>query len=108
MTDLRCCVSNNHEENVLHCLWSCPSLSTAWEEDRQWNFRTITTLTGFAQLLEYVLASDCSSKLFAMVTWTAWLRRNKVCFSPLGFPNDQVMQRAVAALMEYRTATPPV
>ena len=55
-----------------------------------------------------VLASDCSSELFATVTWTVWLRRNKVCFFPPGFPNDQVMQRAIAALMEYRTATPPV
>nr|POF20844.1 serine carboxypeptidase-like 18 [Quercus suber] len=59
-------------------------------------------------MLEYVLASDCSSELFTMITWTVWLRRNKVRFSPPGFPNDQVMQRAVAALMEYRTATPLV
>lgn len=101
MTDSRCCVCNSHDENVLHCLWSCPSLSTVWGEDPQWNFRSITTLTGFAQLLQYVLALDCSSELFAMVTWTVWLKRNKVRFSPPGFPNDQVMQRAVAALMEY-------
>lgn len=108
MTDTRFCVCNNHEENVLHCLWSCPSLSTVWEEDPQWNFSTVSTQTGFAQQLEYVLASDCSSELFTMITRTVWLRRNKVRFSPPGFPNDQVMQRAVAALMEYRTATPSV
>uniref|UniRef100_A0A7N2MLR0 RNase H type-1 domain-containing protein n=1 Tax=Quercus lobata TaxID=97700 RepID=A0A7N2MLR0_QUELO len=29
---------------------------------------------------------------------------NKVRFSPPGFPQDQIMQRAVAALMEFRTA----
>lgn len=70
LTNPRCCVYNNNEENVLHCLWSCPSLSTIWEEDPQWNFRTVTILTSFAQLLEYVFALNCSSELFTMVTWT--------------------------------------
>lgn len=54
MTNPRCCVYNNHEENVLHCLWSCLNLSTVGEEDPQWNFRNALTLLGFAQLLEYV------------------------------------------------------
>nr|POF06087.1 hypothetical protein CFP56_38228 [Quercus suber] len=57
----------------------------------------------FAQLLAAVFASDCSLALFAFITRTIWLKRNKVRFSPPGFPIDQVMQRATAALMEFRT-----
>ena len=56
----------------------------------------------------WCLNQDATLKLFAMITWTIWFRRNKASFSPPGFPHDQVLQRAIDALQEFWTAQPPV
>ena len=80
MVDPTCCVCQNNEEDVLHSLWSCPSLSQVWNEDPQWNSLQSTRHNDFAQLLAAVFASDCSLELFAFITWTIWLKRTRSDF----------------------------
>ena len=74
MVDPTCCVCQNNEEDVLHSLWSCPSLSQVWNEDPQWNSLQSTRHSDFAQLLAVVFASDCTLELFAFITWKIWLK----------------------------------
>ena len=74
MVDPTCCACQNNEEDVLHSLWSCPSLSQVWNEDPRWNSLQSTRHSDFAQLLAVVFASDCSLELFAFITWTIWLK----------------------------------
>ena len=57
-------------------------------------------------MLSFVLESDCNAEFFAMLTWTIWFRRNKIRCAPLGFPLDQVSQRAFTSLMEFRAVQP--
>ena len=78
-------------EDVLHALWSCPTLSQVWEEDPQWSFRQTSRYYDFTQLLLTVLDLACNVELFATITWTIWFRGNKLRFSPPGLPLDQVM-----------------
>ena len=48
-----------------------------------------------------------------MMVWTIWFRRNTIQVNPIGFPVDQVLQRAIDSLLEFRVAqlrkqpTPP-
>ena len=48
-----------------------------------------------------------------MMVWTIWFRRNTIRVNPIGFPVDQVLQRAIDSLLEFRVAqlrkqpTPP-
>ena len=52
-------------------------------------------------------------ELFAIMVWTIWFRRNTIRVNPTGFPVDQVLQRAIDSLLEFRAAqlrkqpTPP-
>ena len=108
---LRCVVDDplcrlclQHEENVLHALWSCLELAQVWNEDNQWSFKDRMTFHGFPQLLLHVLNSKCSVELFAMQVWTVWFRRNKGRTTPPGFPLNMITQRTYEALMEYRAA----
>ena len=102
--DPLCRLCSQHEENVLHALWSCLELAQVWNEDNQWSFKDRMTFHGFPQLLLHVLNSKCSVELFAMQVWTVWFRRNKGRTTPPGFPLNMITQRAYEALMEYRAA----
>ncbi|KAK9986985.1 hypothetical protein SO802_031936 [Lithocarpus litseifolius] len=102
--DSICPFYSQHEETVLHAIWSCPELALVWEENNLWNFRNHLTFCDFPQLLHHILDTDCSGELFAMQAWTVWLRRNKVRTAPPGFPLNLIAQRAYDALLEFRTA----
>uniref|UniRef100_A0A7N2KUN3 Reverse transcriptase zinc-binding domain-containing protein n=1 Tax=Quercus lobata TaxID=97700 RepID=A0A7N2KUN3_QUELO len=101
--DPQCPLCSQHEETVLHALWSCPKLAQVWNEDNQWSFKDMT-FHDFPQLLLHVLNSECNVELFATQVWTVWFRRNKVRTTPPGFPLYLIAQRAYEALMEYRAA----
>ena len=73
-----------------------------WEEDLQWSFKQTSRYFDFTQLLFTVLDSACNVELFAKITWTIWFRRNKLIFSPLGLPLDQVMQAAINLVRKFR------
>nr|POE74968.1 hypothetical protein CFP56_26548 [Quercus suber] len=84
--DPSCSLCAQHNEDVLHSLWSCPNLAQVWNEDAQWSFRGQTTFQDFPQLLLHVFESGCSVELFAMQIWTIWYRRKKARTAPPGFP----------------------
>ena len=48
-----------------------------------------------------------------MMVWKIWFRRNTIRVNPTGFPVDQVLQRVIDSLLEFRAAqsrkqpTPP-
>ena len=104
--DSSCLLCHNHQEDVLHALWHCPTLSQVWEGDPQWSFRGQTCFGTFQELLSHVIQIGCNVELFAMLVWTIWCRRNTIRVNPTGFPLDQVLQRAIDYLMEFRATQP--
>ena len=104
--DSSCSLCAQHYEDALHALWSCPALAQVWNEDPQWNFRDQKAFQDFPHLLLHVFESGCSAEMFALQTWTIWYRRNNVRIAPPGFPPNLFVQRAIEALMEYRSAQP--
>ncbi|KAF3974951.1 hypothetical protein CMV_001758 [Castanea mollissima] len=65
--DSTCSLCSHHHEDVLHALWSCPSLAQVWDDDPQWNFKNTIRFQHFSQLLHQVLESDCNVEFFAML-----------------------------------------
>ena len=104
--DSSCLLCHNHQEDVLHALWHCPTLSQVWEGDPQWSFRGQTCFGTFQELLSHVIQIGCNVELFAMLVWTIWCRRNTIRVNPTGFPLDQVLQRAIDYLLEFRATQP--
>lgn len=108
INDSSCSSCSNQGKDILHALWSCPNLSQIWDADPQWQVKQVSTQSDFAHLISMVLESGCNYKLFVMIKWIIWFRSNKSSFSPPSFPIDQVLQQAIDALLEFRTAHPPV
>jgi len=104
--DSKCSLCAQHDEDVIHALWSCPAFVQVWNEDPQWSFRGQNIFPVFSHLIIHVFELGCSAELFAMQIWTIWFRRNKVRSAPLGFPLNLIAQRAYEALVEYRAAQP--
>ena len=92
VNDPSCSLCAQHNEDVLHSLWSCPNLAQVWNEDPQWSFREQTTFQDFLQLLLHGFESGCSVELFAMRIWTIWYQRNKAQTAPPGFPLKFIAQ----------------
>ena len=86
-----CPLCHDHQEDVLHALWYCPTLSQVWEGDPQWSFRGQTCFGTFQELLSHVIQTGCNVELFAMLVWTIWCRRNTIRVNPIGFPLNQVL-----------------
>ena len=64
--DPKCSVCAQHDKDVIHALWSCPTLVQVWNEDPQWSFRDQEVFQDFTQLILYIFKSGCSAKLFTM------------------------------------------
>ena len=104
--DSKCSLYAQHDEDVIHALWSCSAFAQVWNEDPQWSFRGQNVFPVFSHLIIHVFESGCSAELFAIQIWTIWSRRNKVRSAPLGFPLNLIARRAYEALVEYRAAQP--
>ncbi|KAL0004760.1 hypothetical protein SO802_012321 [Lithocarpus litseifolius] len=107
INDPICSFCSSQGEDVLHALWSCPSLSQVWDGDPQWSFRQTSRYSDFAQLLSSVLDAACNVELLATIMWTIWFRRNKTRFAPPGLPLDQIMQTAIDSFLEFQKAQTP-
>ena len=61
-----CTLCSQHDKDVLHSLWSCPSLTQVWNEDLQWSFKNHMTFQDFPQLVLHIFSLGYSVELFAM------------------------------------------
>nr|POF12075.1 hypothetical protein CFP56_08842 [Quercus suber] len=52
-------------ENVVHALWSCPSLTSLWSQNSAWSFRASTLFISFKEIVEKVIEVEVDLALFA-------------------------------------------
>ena len=64
--DSKCFLCAQHDEDVIHALWSCPTLAQVWNEDPQWSFRDQKVFHDFTHMILYIFESGCGAELFAM------------------------------------------
>lgn len=64
-------------ENTLHVLWGCENIKFVWCKD----FCELNVenhpLDSFVDLSSLTLSNPKGAKLFAMICWSLWTRRNK-------------------------------
>ena len=104
--DSKCSLCAQHDEDVIHALWSYLTLAQVWNEDPQWRFRGQKVFHDFTHLITHIFELWCSVELFVKQIWTIWYRRNKIRIAPPRFPLNLIVQQAYEALLEYRTAQP--
>lgn len=70
---------NKGPEDVLHALWNCPKIHSAWDkEDWAWHLRIIP-FQNFSDLWAKVLSEGetIQAEKFVTLCWALWNRRNK-------------------------------
>ena len=60
----------------MHVLWSCPLLSSVWEQQREWEFRETDSFGTFRELVEFIVEKGNDLELFATTAWSIWHRQN--------------------------------
>lgn len=65
-------------EDVVHALWSCLLLSTMWNQDSEWSFRSTLHVVSFREVLEHIIEVGVDLDLFATIIKTVWSCRNTI------------------------------
>ena len=91
LTDDGCDHCHSEPEDVLHALWTCPSISRVWTQTSLWeNSDPSPRFSCFKDLVETIVETGKDLNLFAITTWAIWNRRNTMRTSGTHVPVQQV------------------
>ena len=98
-----CDLCQDHCEDGLHALWTCPIVKQIWEAVPEFSALWISAPTSFSELACKVtqLNSDLLLEKFSVTCWLLWHKRNQ---DRLNLPSEDYLQtwnRAQALLHEY-------
>ena len=79
ITDDRCDLCKDQQEDVHHALYLCPKFAELWQEAPLWNHSRLKQCDNFIDLLGCTLVENGDPTLFSMVIWAVWNRRNNIC-----------------------------
>lgn len=97
---------HQHAEDVLHALWSCPSVLGTWDSEPSWRFRGSHRFSSFVEVVQEIL--DSGSPLTNLLCWWGLFGfgHNQLRTSSGSFLINQVQSRAMSALHEFVWARP--
>ncbi|KAK7859443.1 hypothetical protein CFP56_005898 [Quercus suber] len=104
------CCDHCHEEpeDVLHALWSCPSISQAWTQFDTWRILDPSPcFSSFKDLVETVVEEGKDLNCFATTVWAIWSRRNSMRTSGQHIPVQQIYSEVQKARAAYVRTIPP-
>nr|POF27193.1 hypothetical protein CFP56_08563 [Quercus suber] len=104
------CCDHCHEEpeEVLHALWSCPSISQAWTQFDTWgNLDPSPCFSSFKDLVETVVEEGKDLNYFATTVWAIWSRINSMRTSGQHIPVQQIYSAVQKARAAYVRTIPP-
>jgi len=103
LTDDGCDHCDSEPEDVLHALWTCPSISRVWTQTSLWeNSDPSPRFSCFKDLVETIVETGKVLNLFATTAWAIWNRRNTMRTSGTHVPVQQVhyeVQKARSAFI---------
>jgi hypothetical protein len=109
--DPTCENCRNSPEDVLHAVWTCPSIHSVWAQEDWTQGIRASPVMDFADLFSKVLATayQQNSEVFIVISWLLWQRRNKKRLGQDVLDIDQVGNKARAYLTEFVSSfeTPP-
>jgi ribonuclease HI len=109
--DPTCENCRNSPEDVLHAVWTCPSIHLVWAQEDWTQGIRASPVMDFADLFSKVLATayQQNSEVFIVISWLLWQRRNKKRLGQDVLDINQVGNKARAYLTEFVSSfeTPP-
>ena len=110
--DPMCENCRNSPEDVLHAVWTCPSIKSVWNQEAWIQGLRASPVMDFADLFSKVLATATqqNTEVFIVISWFLWQRRNKKRLGQDVLAIDQVTNKARAYLNEFVSSfesTPP-
>ena len=106
VTDGRCGFCFGEEEDVLHAVWRCSSLTAVWGHygvtKKILRFNHLT----FPDVLSYIFewGSEASVAELAFMFWCIWQRRNKALYQAIVDTLDSIFPLVQRLTMEYSIA----
>nr|POF08281.1 putative ribonuclease h protein [Quercus suber] len=95
-------------EDVLHALWSCPSISQVWSQNNLWaNSVSSPGFSSFKDLVETIVETGEDLNIFATTVWAIWNRRNSMRTSGKHIPVQQVFSEVQMARTSWVRSIPP-
>ena len=90
------------EETVLHALWGCSNVRLVWvKEFGGLNSKNLKLISS-SNLFGLTASSTRGSKLFAMVCWSLWNRRNNCGNNEPVAPMEKIMSLAGQYLQDFQ------
>ena len=83
-----------HQEDTKHALYYCPVLVSMWRLIPMWNHEALKGSRMFTDLIEFVFAGNRKSKLFSLVIWNLWNRRNNLQLGKAALPLDKILEHS--------------
>lgn len=87
------------QEDVHHAFYLRPKLTEIWQTVPLWNHSKLKQCANFLDLLECIFADNQDPRLFSMVIWALWNRRNYIRLAKeaisLGQAQDRIKEFSV-------------
>ena len=99
-----CELCKHETESVFHALWGFAQLTQVWGSLSTFSFRQTRVFSSIQEVLMYTDKQKKNPKLLALVMWTIWHHRNRVCTSLKEFPLAQVAPTTIQALEVFQQA----
>ena len=99
--DGTCDLCQTLQEDVQHALYLCPKLTELWQSVPLWNHSKLKQYANFLDLLECIFADNRDPRLFSMVVWALWNRRNNIRLAKEAIAIGQLLQQAQERLQEF-------
>ena len=106
ITDSTCDLCQTSQEDVQHALYLCPKLTELWQSVPLYYYSKLKQCANFLDLLECIFADNRDPRLFSMVVWALWNRRNNIHLAKGAIALGQLLQQAQERLQEFSVQQP--
>lgn len=89
-------------KTVLHVLWNCEASKSIWNRDFDWIDRRKANRGSFADLWNMVCIEPQKLKLFSIMAWIIWTRRNETQLKQVVPELAEVLGEACWYLSEFK------
>ena len=89
-------------QNTLDDLWSYAHLHLVWDIAFFGVWCDYPQLASFSDLVRIISQEPRNLELFAMVAWSVWLRRNKLCCNEPNLPIQKIFEATTALFSEFQ------
>ena len=99
----QCNLCQEHLKDVVHALWLCKDISSAWQS-LEWFHQVVPVQpVCFSELLSRFMhcQDEYCAEIFVIIAWSIWNKRNALHFGRSALPMDRICSNAGNFLQEF-------